>query len=93
MRNRSDKLAITIEVSTRFTFALWDRIKLKEFISVDEFKYYLWATKCYLTLIALVNLCDLERILDRRKNDTWSVAKYCATIIDSLVIFQDRQEL
>ncbi len=70
MRNRSDKLATTIEVSTRLASALWDRAKLEEPISVDEFEYHLWATKCHSTLIALASLYDLERVLGTRKNDT-----------------------
>ncbi len=70
MRNRSDKLATAIGVSTRLASALWDRAELEEPISVDEFEYHLRAAECHPALTALASLCDLERVLGTRKNGT-----------------------
>jgi len=70
MRNRSDKLATAIGVSTRLASALWDRAELEEPISVDEFENHLRAAECHPALTALASLCDLERVLGTRKNGT-----------------------
>lgn len=70
MKNRSNKLDIIIEVSTRLAFTLRNQIKLAKSISINEFENYLRIITCYLTLIVIVNLYKFEKILNIKKNNT-----------------------